>query len=144
MIDNCLYVYNLTKNTSVEHLKEIFMNFGKLIDINYVLNDDNLSKEENDNLVYAKIEFENPNDAKTAIEYMDGGQIDGKTISIKHEHEITSKNNNNRVSKERNEKDGSYKYSDSRSSSSNSSKNKSNTSQIKKKNKSKKKQKKYK
>ncbi|CDU17962.1 hypothetical protein YYC_04484 [Plasmodium yoelii 17X] len=144
MTDNCLYVYNLTKNTSVEHLNEIFMNFGKLIDINYVLNDDNLSKDKNDNLIYAKIEFENPNDAKTAIEYMDGGQIDGKTISIKHEHEIIKKNNNKRVSKERNEKDDSYKYSASRSSSSNSSKAKSNTSQIKKKNKSKKKQKKYK
>ncbi|CAD2104562.1 hypothetical protein YYG_01939 [Plasmodium vinckei petteri] len=151
MVDNCLYVYNLTKNTSVEHLKEIFMNFGKLVDVNYVSNDDNLNKEENDNLVYAKIEFENPDDAKTAIEYMDGGQIDGKTISVKHEHEITQKKNNinkkvsnddNDIkSKERNEED-SYKSSDSRSNSSNSSEIKSNTSQIKKKNKSNKKQKK--
>ncbi|VTZ68897.1 RNA-binding protein s1, putative [Plasmodium chabaudi chabaudi] len=142
MVDNCLYVYNLTKNTSVEHLKEIFMNFGKLVDVNYVSNDDNLDKEENDNLVYAKIEFENPDDAKTAIEYMDGGQIDGKTISVKHEHEKTQKKNNinkkvssddNDIkSKERNDED-SYKSSGSRSISSNNSETKSNTSQMKKK-----------
>ncbi|SBT71407.1 RNA-binding protein s1, putative [Plasmodium malariae] len=92
MNDSSIYVYNLTKNVSVEHLKEIFMHFGNLKDINFLLNDENVDGKDNaDNFICAKIKFENDLYAKIAKEFMNGGQIDGKTVSIKYEHIIDEK-----------------------------------------------------
>lgn len=92
MTDNCLYVYNLTKNVRADHLKEIFLNFGNLKDIHISLDEENVSGSNGGgNFLCARIKFENEMDATIAKEYMNGGQIDGKTVSIKYEHKGKSK-----------------------------------------------------
>ncbi|GAW81077.1 RNA-binding protein [Plasmodium gonderi] len=146
MNDNCLYVYNLTKNVSSDHLKEIFMHFGNLKEINFVLNDEKLSGNNNEgNFICAKIKFENEMDAKIAREYMNGGQIDGKTVSIKYEHVMrhkekhkNEKHNTKRENKERIDEKRKYlrdgtKYSSSPSRSSKYSFRKSISSQVRRK-----------
>ncbi|SOV15817.1 RNA-binding protein s1,putative [Plasmodium gaboni] len=109
MNDSSIYIYNLTRNVSISHLKEIFMNFGTLKDVHYVTydeegddnNKDDDNKEDDDNKnnnddnknnnddnykdnICAHIKYENSKEAQTAKEFMDGGQIDGKIISIKY------------------------------------------------------------
>ncbi|SOV78161.1 RNA-binding protein s1, putative [Plasmodium sp. gorilla clade G3] len=161
MNDSSIYIYNLTRNVSINHLKEIFMNFGTLKDVHYVTyvkqsmrndnkEDDNDDEEENnddekvdnddeeennddeeennddeeennddekennddekennddekennddekennddekennddDNYICVHIKYENSKEAQTAKEFMDGGQIDGKIISVKY------------------------------------------------------------
>ncbi|CRH00181.1 RNA-binding protein s1, putative [Plasmodium relictum] len=143
MSNNCIYIYNLTKNVSVEHLKEIFMHFGDLKDINFLLDNENVN---NNNLTCAKIKFENGVDAKIAKEFMNGGQIDGKIVSVKYEHGINEKekekNTKHNENKQRNEKKNYIKDSTSRNSLSRSSKisnNKSKSLSIKRRKKNKKK-----
>ncbi|CAA9988335.1 RNA-binding protein, putative [Plasmodium knowlesi strain H] len=100
MTDNCLYVHNLTKNVSEDHLKEIFMNFGNLKDIHISVDEENVSGTNGEEkFICAKIKFENEKDAKAAKEHMNGGQIDGKTVSIKYEHEGKSKGKHKHTNK---------------------------------------------
>ncbi|CAG9477014.1 RNA-binding protein s1, putative [Plasmodium vivax] len=113
MTDNCLYVYNLTKNVSADHLKEIFTNFGNLKDIHISLDEENVGGTNGGgNFICAKIKFENEMDARVAKEYMNGGQIDGKTVSIKYEQGGKSKgkhkhtNAKHSVKREHKERDG--------------------------------------
>ncbi|CRG96360.1 RNA-binding protein s1, putative [Plasmodium gallinaceum] len=139
MNNNCIYIYNLTKNVSVDHLKEIFMHFGNLRDINFILDNENVN---NNNFMCAKIKFENGVDAKIAKEFMNGGQIDGKIVSIKYEHGINDKEKEKSKTKQRNEKksymkDCTSSYSLSRKS--NISNNKSKSLSIKRRKKNKKK-----
>ncbi|SBT77187.1 RNA-binding protein s1, putative [Plasmodium ovale] len=146
MNDNCLYVYNLTKNVSADHLREIFTHFGNLKDIHFILNEEKGNdNNENDNFICAKLNFENDVDAKIAREFMNGGQIDGKTVSIKYEHAIYGKekhknrkhteSKHNKDYGERNEKrkgaKDNYRTSSSRSLASASSKAKSTSLEIK-------------
>ncbi|SPJ11039.1 RNA-binding protein s1, putative [Plasmodium sp. DRC-Itaito] len=127
MNDSSIYVYNLTRNVSINHLKEIFMNFGTLKDLHYVTygeesisddkkggdnydekedsydekedsydkkedncdkKEDNYDKKEDncdeDNYICVHIKYENSKEAQSAKEFMDGGQIDGKIISVKY------------------------------------------------------------
>ncbi|KJP90202.1 hypothetical protein AK88_00050 [Plasmodium fragile] len=101
MTDNCLHVFNLTKNVSEDHLKEIFMNFGNLKDIHISLDEENVSRTNGGgNFISATIKFENEMDARVAKEYMNGGQIDGKTVSIKYVHEGKSKGKHKHTSRE--------------------------------------------
>ncbi|ANQ08064.1 RNA binding protein [Plasmodium coatneyi] len=100
MTEHCLYVHNLTKNVSEDHLKEIFMNFGNLKDVHISLNEENVTGTNGGGkFISAKVKFENEMDAKVAKEYMNGGQIDGKTISIKYEHEGKSKGKHKHTNK---------------------------------------------
>ncbi|SOV15822.1 RNA-binding protein s1,putative [Plasmodium sp. gorilla clade G2] len=110
MNDSSIYIYNLTRNVSISHLKEIFMNFGTLKDVHYMTYDEegddnnkdddknNYNDDKNNNIddknnynddnykdnICAHIKYENSKEAQTAKEFMDGGQIDGKIISIKY------------------------------------------------------------
>ncbi|KYN96645.1 RNA-binding protein s1, putative [Plasmodium reichenowi] len=157
MNESSIYIYNLTRNVSINHLKEIFMNFGTLKDVEYVRyveesmrpdkgdgkdddkkedndvkenndynddkkednnddydddnnddnddddnddddnddddndnddndndNDDDDDNDNDDNNICVHIKYENSKEAQTAKEFMDGGQIDGKIISVKY------------------------------------------------------------
>lgn len=94
MSNKCVYVYNLTNNVSEEHLKEIFGVFGTLRDVLFL--SDNDKPYFNYSVVCAKVRFDKEEDAKSAKEYMDGGQIDGKIITVKLENGL----NQNKKSKD--------------------------------------------
>lgn len=89
MTNTCIYVYNLTKNVSEKHLKEIFTCFGALKTVNLLVEKEENEKEQKIKEFkggrYAKLEFETKEDAENAMEYMNGGQIDGKMIALKYE-----------------------------------------------------------
>ncbi|XP_077595849.1 uncharacterized protein LOC144212090 [Stigmatopora nigra] len=68
----------LTKNVIKDHLQEIFSIYGKIKMIDMPMNrvHPHLSKG------YAYIEFETHEEAKKALKHMDGGQIDGREITV--------------------------------------------------------------
>jgi len=66
-----LYIYPTSERLYEEHLKEIFGLFGSISDLIY-------TKEEK----YAKIIFENEDEAIKASAVMDGGIVDGKNVSV--------------------------------------------------------------
>ncbi|XP_077482712.1 uncharacterized protein LOC144093240 [Stigmatopora argus] len=68
----------LTRNVIKDHLQEIFSIYGKIKMIDMPMNriHPHLSKG------YAYIEFETHEEAKKALKHMDGGQIDGREITV--------------------------------------------------------------
>ncbi len=72
-------VGNLTRNVTEDNLREIFSNYGTLKAVELVMDRAvNLPKG------YAHVEFESPEDAEKAIDYMNNGQIDGQAIRCAH------------------------------------------------------------
>jgi RNA recognition motif-containing protein len=70
-----LVVSNLTRNVTVQHLREIFATYGPLADVDLPLDRSvNLPKG------YAHVEYEVATDAQRAIDFMHEGQIDGNVI----------------------------------------------------------------
>ena len=70
-----LVVGNLTRNVTEEHVREIFSPYGKLMSVDLAIDATvNLPKG------YAHIEYESREDAVKAIDFMNGGQIDGNVI----------------------------------------------------------------
>lgn len=68
-------VANLTRNVSETHVREIFTTFGALRDVELAIEKSvNLPKG------FAYVSFEKADDAQRAMEYMNGGQIDGNVI----------------------------------------------------------------
>lgn len=72
-----LVVSNLSFNVAEGHLKEIFENYGKIIDVKLSRNKFGQS------LQWALITFETPEMMNNAILNMNGGQIDGLVIAVR-------------------------------------------------------------
>ncbi|CAJ0918024.1 21084_t:CDS:2 [Entrophospora sp. SA101] len=71
-----IMVNKLTKNVKEAHLQEIFGAFGRINRIEVLIDE---KWQTNKGTAY--IDFETGNDAERAISYMDGGQLDGNTLS---------------------------------------------------------------
>ncbi|KAL1920136.1 uncharacterized protein VTP21DRAFT_1282 [Calcarisporiella thermophila] len=71
-----IYVDNLTRNVTREHLEEIFGRYGRIIDIDLPMN-----RTLGSNRGFAIIEFDNRSGAENAIHCMDKGQLDGETLA---------------------------------------------------------------
>ncbi|KAF0991710.1 LOW QUALITY PROTEIN: hypothetical protein HZS_4211 [Henneguya salminicola] len=72
-----VHVSNITRNIKEEHLNEIFNVYGKVVEVDLPLSVDlKLPRG------YARIKYEKNNEANLAKEHMDGGQIDGNTITV--------------------------------------------------------------
>jgi RNA-binding protein with serine-rich domain 1 len=70
-----LHISKLTRNVEEAHLKEIFGTYGTLTHCQLAIDERvHLPKG------YAIIEYETREQAETARDYMDGGQIDGNLI----------------------------------------------------------------
>ncbi|TVU36895.1 hypothetical protein EJB05_18848, partial [Eragrostis curvula] len=73
-----LHIEHLSRNVNEAHLKEIFANYGEVVNVELAM----------DRLVnlprgYGYIEFKNKADAEKALLYMNGGQIDGNVVKLK-------------------------------------------------------------
>eukprot|EP00803_Ostreobium_quekettii_P000168 evm.model.scf_1883.5 EVM.evm.TU.scf_1883.5 scf_1883:21738-26677(+) len=73
-----LYVGKLTRNVMGEHVHEIFSKFGNVKNVVLAID-----KAVNLPRGYAHVEFENREAAHKAMDYMDGGQIDGSEICVR-------------------------------------------------------------
>nr|CAD1836913.1 unnamed protein product [Ananas comosus var. bracteatus] len=73
-----LHIDHLSRNVNEAHLKEIFGNFGDVVNVE-------LSMDRIVNLPrgYGYVEFKKRADAEKALLYMDGGQIDGNVVRVK-------------------------------------------------------------
>lgn len=72
-----LRVRNLTRNVGVEHLREIFGLYGKIMSVELAIDQAvGLSKG------YAFVEFATARLAEDAIHHMDGGEIDSQRVSV--------------------------------------------------------------
>ena len=60
-----------------DHVKEIFSNFGNVKHVEIAID-----KTVNLPRGFAYVEYENREDAEKAVDYMDGGQIDGSEIRL--------------------------------------------------------------
>jgi RNA recognition motif-containing protein len=67
----------LSFNVSEDHLKEIFGNCGKVIAVKVARN------ERGQSLQWATVAFATAEDAREAIRFMNDGQIDGLTITVR-------------------------------------------------------------
>ncbi|KAL2245131.1 UNVERIFIED_CONTAM: Serine/arginine-rich splicing factor SR45 [Sesamum indicum] len=73
-----LHVDQLSRNVNEHHLKEIFGNFGEVVNVRLAIDHVvNLPKG------FAYVEFKSRADAEKAQLYMDGAQIDGKVVRAK-------------------------------------------------------------
>ncbi|GMP51835.1 hypothetical protein CsSME_00017909 [Camellia sinensis var. sinensis] len=73
-----LHVDQLSRNVNEAHLKEIFSNFGEVVNVRLVMDHAvNLSRG------FGYVEFKIRTDAEKALAYMDGGQIDGNVVRAK-------------------------------------------------------------
>ncbi|WOL01260.1 serine/arginine-rich splicing factor SR45-like isoform X2 [Canna indica] len=73
-----LHIDHLSRNINEAHLKEIFGNFGEVVNVELAM----------DRLVnlprgYGYVEFKKKVDAEKALLYMDGGQIDGCVVRVR-------------------------------------------------------------
>ncbi|KAL6007556.1 hypothetical protein ACLOJK_033054 [Asimina triloba] len=70
-----LHIDQLTRNVNEGHLREIFSNFGEVVNVE-------LTMDRTVNLPrgYGYVEFKMRADAEKALLYMDGGQIDGNVV----------------------------------------------------------------
>jgi RNA-binding protein with serine-rich domain 1 len=73
--DTSLQVSNLTRNVTIEHLKEIFGFYGV---VNEVYIDDAFRSARKG----ATIVFNSEKEAQQALFYLDGGKIDGSIIKV--------------------------------------------------------------
>lgn len=73
-----LFVSNLTRNVSSNHLVEIFGAFGKVEKASVEFNKNNMPKGS------AILEFVSAEDAESAMRHLDGGQLDGQTIKVSY------------------------------------------------------------
>ncbi|EEC78362.1 hypothetical protein OsI_18120 [Oryza sativa Indica Group] len=73
-----LHVDHLSRNVNEDHLKEIFENYGEVVNVE-------LSMDRVVNLPrgYGYVEFKNRADAEKALLYLDGGQIDGNVVKVR-------------------------------------------------------------
>ncbi|XP_057831145.1 uncharacterized protein LOC131041912 isoform X2 [Cryptomeria japonica] len=71
-----LYIKNLEKDVTVELLSEKFSTFGKITNV-VVMKDENGNSKG-----FGFVNFENPDDAKNAVESMNGLQLASKTIYV--------------------------------------------------------------
>lgn len=71
-----IHIARLTRNTTREHISEIFSVYGELksVDMPFDRFHQHLTK------CFAYIEYNNADDAENAMKHMDGGQIDGQEI----------------------------------------------------------------
>ncbi|KAL6567642.1 hypothetical protein OROGR_001310 [Orobanche gracilis] len=73
-----LHVDQLSRNVNENHLKEIFGNFGEVVNVRLAIDHVvNIPKG------FAYVEFKNRVDADKAQLYMDGAQVDGKVVRAK-------------------------------------------------------------
>ncbi|GFQ04901.1 serine/arginine-rich splicing factor sr45 [Phtheirospermum japonicum] len=73
-----LHVDQLSRNVNENHLKEIFGNFGEVVNVRLAIDHVvNIPKG------FAYVEFKNRADAEKAQLYMDGAQVDGKVVRAK-------------------------------------------------------------
>ncbi|KAI9017680.1 hypothetical protein BC832DRAFT_545387 [Gaertneriomyces semiglobifer] len=79
-----LFIRTLTQNVTPDHLKEIFGNFGQVTDVDipsakipgrYTISGTTSHRG------HGFVEFSTREDAKRALEAMDGGEIDGMTVA---------------------------------------------------------------
>lgn len=83
--EGCLFVDNLSKNLTKDHLLEIFNHYGvvKTVKLNINNNINNrLGNNNINNTLSANITYEKSVDADQALYHMDGGKIDGKVIKV--------------------------------------------------------------
>lgn len=71
-----LYIKNLEKDVTVESLSEKFSTFGKITNV-VVMKDENGNSKG-----FGFVNFESPDDAKNAVESMNGSQLASKTIYV--------------------------------------------------------------
>ena len=73
-----LKVQQLTRNVTTEHLKDIFEEWGEVEDAKIAMDEKvHLS------LGFGTVEYKQARSAFHAIRYMNGGQIDGKVVTVK-------------------------------------------------------------
>ncbi|KAI9013990.1 hypothetical protein CLU79DRAFT_382588 [Phycomyces nitens] len=73
---NGVLVTNLTRNVTSEHVREIFSQYGTIVELDFPFN-----KRLNANSGKAYVYYETDEEAKKAISHMDGGQLDGKHLT---------------------------------------------------------------
>ncbi|XP_037727544.1 serine/arginine repetitive matrix protein 2 [Drosophila subpulchrella] len=73
-----LHIKGLTRQVTKEHITEIFGHFGALTAVDFPM-DRYLGRQGRG---YAFVEYARPEDCASAIKHMNGGQIDGKRITV--------------------------------------------------------------
>ncbi|KAI8576685.1 hypothetical protein K450DRAFT_118858 [Umbelopsis ramanniana AG] len=73
--NNWISVTNLTRNVTLDHVKEIFAQYGEIVSTDFPFNS---KLQSNRGVSY--IEYANRSDAEKAIAHMDNGQLDGKIL----------------------------------------------------------------
>ncbi len=71
-----LHVGRLTRNVTEAHVREIFSTYGELASVHLAI-DERVQLPKG----YAVVEFASTEEGEAAKDYMDGGQIDGNTIT---------------------------------------------------------------
>lgn len=87
-----IYVGNLPYSITSDSLKEIFSEFGNVLS-SRVITDKNTGRSKG----FGFIEMETENEANAAIQALDNGEIDGRTIRVnlaKAKENRTNKSNN--------------------------------------------------
>ena len=69
-------ITSLSPNVRECHLDDIFSAYGTIIEIHFVKHESGLPR------CHAFLEFSSPEEARKAVRYMDGGQIDGMKIKV--------------------------------------------------------------
>ncbi|KAJ3226952.1 hypothetical protein HK099_003744 [Clydaea vesicula] len=72
-----IFINGISKNINDDHLKEIFGAYGEVSSVEIPFD-----KRTNTNKKIAYVQFTNSKDASNAIEYMNGGQMDGTILKI--------------------------------------------------------------
>ena len=70
-----LVVGNLTRNVTEDHIREIFGTYGAVSSVELAMD-----RAVNLPRGFAHVEFEQRDDAEKALEYMNGGQLDGNVV----------------------------------------------------------------
>ena len=86
-----LYVGNLSFNTTEESFKGLFAEIGEVASMNFLI-DHNTGKSKG----FAFIEMANEDDAKTAIEKLNGTEFNGRKIRVNEAYDDYQKANNQR------------------------------------------------
>ena len=91
-----IYVSNLSFNVADEDLKDFFAEYGEITSAKIIMD-----RATGRSRGFGFVEMPNEEEAKKAIQELDGGVVEGRTISVtvaKPREERPSNNNNNRRS----------------------------------------------
>ena len=103
-----IYVSNLSFNVADEDLKDFFAEYGEITSAKIIMD-----RATGRSRGFGFVEMPNEEEAKKAIQELDGGVVEGRTISVtvaKPREERPNNNNNNRRSFSNNGSYGNSRY----------------------------------